>query len=127
MNWLQHRSWADVPALQHAWRVAVPFPHLVIDDLLTDDDLAALLEILDEEPVEFATTDIYAFDATAVVPATAAFAALRDHFAASLAPTLSLLASTPVQRADMRAYAYRPGHFLLPHTDYQPEQQRVLA
>ena len=127
MNWLQHSRWADVTALQHTWRTAAPFPHIIIDDLLTDDDLAALLEILDEEPVEFATTDIYAFDATAVAPTTPAFAALRDQFAASLAPTLSLLASTSVRRADMRAYAYRPGHYLLPHTDHQPDQQRVLA
>ncbi|HPH69058.1 MAG TPA: 2OG-Fe(II) oxygenase [Kofleriaceae bacterium] len=127
MNWLQHRIWADQHALQQTWRAATPFPHLIIDDLLSDHDLATLVEILDEEPVEFATTDIYAFDATAVVPATSAFAALREQFGASLAPTLSLLTSTTVQRADMRAYAYRPGHYLLPHTDYQPEQQRVLA
>ena len=27
----------------------------------------------------------------------------------------------------MRAYAYRPGHYLLPHSDHQHGLQRVLA
>jgi Rps23 Pro-64 3,4-dihydroxylase Tpa1-like proline 4-hydroxylase len=32
-----------------------------------------------------------------------------------------------VRTVDMRAYAYRPGHYLLPHTDHQDGLARVLA
>ncbi len=33
----------------------------------------------------------------------------------------------PLTRADLRAYAYRPGDHLLPHTDHQQRLGRVIA
>lgn len=125
--WQLGSIWEDERALARAWRDALPFPHLVIDGLLPEAGLAELLALLEEEAVEHYQADIYAFDATAPEPKTAAFRALRDTFAGALAGPLSRIASRKVTHVDMRAYAYRPGHFLLPHTDHQTGVGRALA
>lgn len=89
--------------------------------------LPALLEILDEEGVEPYAGDLFAFDATAPEPKTAELRAVRAAFGAALAGPLSRITGKPVARADLRAYAYRVGHYLLPHTDHQDGLARVLA
>ncbi|HLL25411.1 MAG TPA: 2OG-Fe(II) oxygenase, partial [Kofleriaceae bacterium] len=71
--------------------------------------------------------EIALFDASAPAPVSPDFVALRDAFAAGLAPVLSRVTGKRVSRVDMRAYAYRPGHYLLPHTDHQEGLARVLA
>jgi prolyl 3-hydroxylase /prolyl 3,4-dihydroxylase len=118
---------SDEAALIAAWQAARPFAHIVIDDFVDDARLHELFAILEEEAVERNEADLYTFDATAREPQTAEFRALRDAFAGALAPRLSRITGRTVQRADMRAYAYRPGHFLLPHTDHQDGLERVLA
>ena len=40
---------------------------------------------------------------------------------------LSRITAKSVRRADMRAYAYRAGHYLLPHSDHQQGVGRALA
>jgi Rps23 Pro-64 3,4-dihydroxylase Tpa1-like proline 4-hydroxylase len=40
---------------------------------------------------------------------------------------LSAVTGKTVMRADMRAYAYRAGHYLLPHNDHQEGVGRVFA
>jgi len=117
----------DEDALAAAWRAAEPFPHLVVDDFVADAALPALMAILEEEPVERYEADLYAFDATAPEPQTAELRELRATFAATLAPVLSRITGKPVQRADLRAYAYRAGHYLLPHPDHQDGLERRLA
>jgi Rps23 Pro-64 3,4-dihydroxylase Tpa1-like proline 4-hydroxylase len=125
--WRLGPTWNDERGLAATWRAAHPFPHLVIDDFVPSEALAELLAILDEEPVSHHESDIFAFDATAPEPTTAELRELRDRFAATLAPALSRITGTAVSRVDMRAYAYRPGHYLLPHSDHQDELQRILA
>jgi len=113
--------------LARAWRAATPFPHVVIDDVLDRSDLDGLMAILDDEPVELAASDIFMFEATAPEPVTAAFRAVREQFARDLAPVFSRIGGREVTRVDMRAYAYRPGHYLLPHTDNGDGLGRVYA
>lgn len=108
------------------WQVD-PFRYVVFDDVVDAGGLEEIMAILDEEPVSFYTSDIFAFDATAPEPTTAEFRTLREAFASELAPIMTALCGKPVSRVDMRAYAYRPGHFLLPHTDHQDGLERVLA
>ena len=115
------------PGLAAAWRAATPFPHLVIDDVVPAEMIPELFTILDEEPVNRYESDIFAFEATEPEPTTAELRALRDNFASTLAPALSRITGTPVTRVDMRAYAYRPGHYLLPHSDHQDGLQRMIA
>jgi Rps23 Pro-64 3,4-dihydroxylase Tpa1-like proline 4-hydroxylase len=119
------------------WRIDVaagwqadPFRHAVFDGVLAEPDLERLMAILDEEPVEHVENDIYSFDATAPEPTTEAFRDLRETFARELAPAMTQMlapGASGVSRVDMRAYAYRPGDYLLPHTDCQDGLGRVLA
>lgn len=125
--WRPGSAWDDDDALARAWRDARPFPHLVFDDVVAADRLDALLAILEDEPVDPYEGDLFAFEATAVVPRTAAFAALGDDFAAAFAPKLARITARTVARVDLRAYAYRPGHYLLPHADHQDGLGRALA
>lgn len=117
--------WPDEEAAARAWAAALPFSHLIADDFVADPD--ALLAILDDEPVERYEGEIALFDASAPEPTTPAFAEVRDAFAATLAPALSRITGKPVRRVDMRAYAYRPGNYLLPHTDHRDGLHRALA
>ena len=125
--WRLSPAWNDETSLAATWRAALPFPHLVFDDFAPTESLAELLAILDEEPVNRVESDIFSFEATSPEPTTAEFRALRDQFAATLAPALSRITGTAVTRVEMRAYAYRPGHYLLPHSDHQVGLHRMLA
>jgi hypothetical protein len=125
--WRLGPTWEDEERLARAWRAATPFPHLVIDDFVPPDLLPELLAVVDEEPVSDYRGDIFAFEATAPEPRTDTFRDLRGAFADALAAPLRRITGKAVQRADMRAYAYRAGHHLLPHTDHQEGVGRVLA
>ncbi|HUS28094.1 MAG TPA: 2OG-Fe(II) oxygenase [Kofleriaceae bacterium] len=110
------------------WRVPTaletePFRHLIIDDACERPD--DLLAIVDDEGVEPYEGDIFRFEAT--TPESRGLHSIREQFAAELAPALSRLTGRTVRRVDMRAYAYRPGHYLLPHTDHREGLERVLA
>ena len=115
----------DEAALAAQWSTATPFPHVVIDDFARDPD--ALLAVLEEEAVERYEGEIALFDASAPEPVTEDFRAIRAAFASALAAPLSRITGKTVRTVDMRAYAYRPGHYLLPHTDHQDGLARVLA
>jgi Rps23 Pro-64 3,4-dihydroxylase Tpa1-like proline 4-hydroxylase len=125
--WTLGAAWQDERALAEAWLRARPFPHLVFDDLVAKDELTELFAVLDEEAVDAYEGDIFRFEASPPEPATAEFRAVRDGFASALAPRLTRITGKAVSRVDMRAYAYRPGHFLLPHSDHQEGLVRALA
>lgn len=118
---------ATIEDLSASWRSAGPFPHLVCDDLVPPDALDALMTVLDEEPVDPYEGDLFAFDASAPEPRTDELRATRDALTTSLAPILSRITGKAVTRADLRAFAYREGHYLLPHTDHQHGLARALA
>ena len=118
---------SDEAALAAAWHAADPFPHLVVDDVVDPARLPELMAILEDEPVERYVADLYTFDATAPEPETAAFAELRAELARVLAPALARVTGKQVARADLRAYAYRAGDYLLPHADHQDQLARRLA
>jgi Rps23 Pro-64 3,4-dihydroxylase Tpa1-like proline 4-hydroxylase len=123
--WNLGTTWTDEHALAEAWHRAEPFAHLVFDDFATD--VSQLFAVLDEESVERYEGDLFKFEASAPEPATPELRQLRDDFAAALAPRLSRITGKSVTRVDMRAYAYRPGHYLLPHTDHRDGLTRALA
>jgi 2OG-Fe(II) oxygenase superfamily len=125
--WHLGPAWQDEHELARRWRAARPFPHLVFDDFVPEAALPEMLAVLEDEPVEHYEGDIFAFDASAAEPATPALRALRASFASALIPPLSRIADRPLRRVDMRAYAYRAGHYLLPHTDHQDDLARAVA
>jgi len=125
--WRLGAAWQDEAQLACAWRAALPFPHLVFDDFVPAERLPELLATLDDEPVERYEGDIFAFDASAPEPTTPELAELRASFARTLVPPLSRITGRVIRRVDMRTYAYRPGHYLLPHCDHQDGLERELA
>lgn len=125
--WRLAPVWNDEAQLARAWRAGLPFPHLVFDDFVPAEALPALLAILEEEPVERYEGDIFVFEASAREPTTPELRSLRDSFASLLVPPLSRITGRPLRRADMRAYAYRVGHYLLPHSDHQEDLRRAIA
>lgn len=114
----------DEADARRQWASAQPFAHAIVDDAALDP--GALLAVLEDEAVERYEGEIALFDASAVEPAES-LARVRDAFAAAYAPAFSRITGKPVARVDMRAYAYHPGHYLLPHTDHQDGLARVLA
>lgn len=125
--WRLGPAWQDEEKLARAWREASPFSHLIVDDLVAEDALPELLALVDEEPVSDYRGDIFRFEATSPEPRTDGFRELRDGFARALVGPLGRITGKAIGRADMRAYAYRAGHHLLPHTDHQENVGRVLA
>jgi Rps23 Pro-64 3,4-dihydroxylase Tpa1-like proline 4-hydroxylase len=116
--WTLGPAWRDEAALARAWRIARPFPHLVIENLVPD---GPLMDLLDDEGVLRQEGDIFAFEASR------ALADLSAAFGAALCEPLARITGKPVARAELRAYAYRPGHYLLPHTDHQDGLPRLIA
>ena len=108
-----------------AWTSSAPFPHLVIDDAARDP--AALLELLEEEAVARYEGDLFTFEASSPEPRSDELKQVRAEFGAAYCGSLSRITGHAVSRIDMRAYAYRPGHYLLPHTDHQDGLSRRLA
>lgn len=125
--WRPGPIWDDEDALTRRFRSATPFRHLVLDDFVDPIELDALLATVDDEPIEEHEADIFRFEASRPEPRTEALRALRDGFAKTYAAPLSRISGRDVQRCDMRAYAYRAGHYLLPHSDHQGGVGRVLA
>lgn len=125
--WRLGPGWEDEAKLARAWLEAKPFPHLVFDDLITPASLTSLLHVIADEPVEDRRAEIYAFEASSPEPQTAELRGIRDAFAKSYAPVLARVTGKELRTVDMRAYAYRAGHYLLPHSDHQLGVGRALA
>lgn len=109
---------SDERALAAAWRAAQPFPHVILDDFVP---ATPILELLDDEAVERQEGDIFSFEASGDLRA------LGASFGEALAAPFARITGKPVTRAELRAYAYRPGHYLLPHSDHQDGLARLLA
>lgn len=124
--WQPGPAW-DEERLAAAWRDARPFRHVIVDDLLPAARLPGLIEMLEEEPVTAYEADIFAFEASAPEPVSDELRGLRAELAAVLGPALSRITGREVRSVDMRAFAYRVGHYLLPHSDHQDGLGRVLA
>jgi Rps23 Pro-64 3,4-dihydroxylase Tpa1-like proline 4-hydroxylase len=121
--WQLPAAWRDETAIAAAWRAAKPFSHVVVDDFASRDQLDHVFAVLDDEHVARYEADLFAFEATAP----GALRELGAAFAAALAPALSRITGKAVESADMRAFAYRAGNYLLPHSDHQDGLERRLA
>ena len=117
----------DEARLAASWRSAEPFPHVIVDDFVPAARLNELLAILEDEAVDRYEGDIFRFEASPPEPTSQGLRELRNAFAAALAEPLSRVTGKPVTRVDMRAFAYRPGHYLLPHSDHREGLARALA
>jgi Rps23 Pro-64 3,4-dihydroxylase Tpa1-like proline 4-hydroxylase len=125
--WRLGPSWDDDDAIARRWRAADPFPHVILDDVVAPAAMSELLATLDDQAVLPYEGDLFAFEATAPGRVSADFERIRMAFAACFCAPLARMAGTTITRVEMRAYAYRVGHYLLPHSDHQADLGRALA
>jgi Rps23 Pro-64 3,4-dihydroxylase Tpa1-like proline 4-hydroxylase len=118
----------DVPALAAAWRTAQPFPHVVIDGMMSEAAVVALRDALAREPHAVERSEIvdcYASAAELVDPELAAFAAsLR---APAVLDAVHAITGKRVRTVEVRCYCYVTGGYLLPHTDGMHSIGRKIA
>ena len=118
----------DLAALARLWRCGRPFPHVVIDDLVSSSELSSLCAAFDEEPASEIRDDIFQMMASARSPESAPF----KRFATALErpevlAAVRAITALGVHRVDARAFAYLPGHYLLPHADLDAGRKRLVA
>ncbi len=119
-------DWArwDVPALAAAWRAALPFPHVVVDELVAPARVDDLCAAIAREPHWPNRGDFYEMMASSDPPAHETLRA----FAADLARApIAALTGKPVGRLEWRSYVYLPGAYLLPHSDCRADMRRAIA
>jgi Rps23 Pro-64 3,4-dihydroxylase Tpa1-like proline 4-hydroxylase len=118
----------DVPALAEAWRRARPFPHVVIDGMVSDADLGVLREAIGREPhtaEHSEIVDCYASAPQLVEPDLAAFA--RAMATPEVLAAVGAITGKRVSTVEVRSYYYITGGYLLPHTDGMRSIGRQLA
>jgi hypothetical protein len=118
----------DLADLAAKWRDAKPFSHVIVDGLLPADRVDAMVQAAGSEPFFPNRGEIYEFfgsEQPVHEPDLAAFAeALGSPAGLAAVGTISGLG---LDRAEARAYVYKPGHYLLPHLDHQQTLQRKVA
>lgn len=119
----------DLAALERSWRSAAPFPHVVIEDLCPPARAQAITDDLGEEPCALVHDQIFElYASTPSVLEGKALATFRDELGtAPVRAALHAITGVAVSRLDMRAFAYHRGHYLLPHTDRDTEDDRGRA
>ena len=118
----------DVPALARAWRAAQPFPHVVIDGMVSDAALVALRDAIAREPHAIERSelvDCYASAEELVDPDLAAFAAAMR--APAVLDAVHTITGKRVSTVEVRSYCYVTGGYLLPHTDGMRSAGRQIA
>jgi hypothetical protein len=119
----------DIPALAAQWRGARPFSHVVIDNFLSRDALAAVTAAVTREPYTLEIGEISEGLMSAsppVDPTLRAFAAAVGG--ADALHAVRAITGKPVSSfGRIRSYLYQPGHFLLPHVDDPYEEGRLVA
>lgn len=111
-------------ALAREFEAALPFRHLVIDELLDPASFAALREAFRAEPMMRLDDEIYSHLRGAEPPL---HPALREFLAALPLGDIARICGRPLSRLDGCAYAYGEGDYLLPHTDHQAALGRAIA
>lgn len=118
----------DLEALAATYLAAKPFPHVVIDDLVTPDTLQALCNAVAQEPHWPNVGEIYSFmgsGATFVQPVLREFHA--ELGTSRILQAIHTITGRPVTQCDLRSYVYVAGSYLLPHADSQASLRRMVA
>ena len=118
----------DLARLRAQWLSARPFPHLVLDGLLPEDELPALSTAFAREPLLLQADEHFCYRGGAQPPEEPLLRALALSLRApGVLAAVSAIAGREVRGADARAYAYPRGCYLLPHSDCRPDEDRVVA
>ena len=114
--------------LASRYRAASPFPHVAIDDFVEPTFLPDLRAAFDEEPASRLEDEIFAVMASGAPPEEPAFRAFHERLQTpEVLAAIGAIAGEPLAGAEVRAYAYLPGHYLLPHADRDLGGRRRVA
>jgi len=118
----------DIAGLAASYSRAAPYSHVVIDDFADETFRRELVAAFDEEPADNLQDEIFDVMASGSPPVSRAFQQFREH-ARSTAVQGAIEAITGERTRDIevRAYAYLPGHYLLPHADRDAGGRRRIA
>jgi Rps23 Pro-64 3,4-dihydroxylase Tpa1-like proline 4-hydroxylase len=101
---------------------------VVIDGLVPESDLARLAQALRKEPLFPQEDEHHAFRGGVEPPQQPLLRALWEELNEAPALTaISALCGRTVRAANARVYAYRRGHYLLPHNDCRAGEARRVA
>jgi Rps23 Pro-64 3,4-dihydroxylase Tpa1-like proline 4-hydroxylase len=110
------------------FRAATPFPHVAIDGFARAECLDDLASAFEEEPAEEIHDEIFAMMASSKRLEHETFRAFAAELGGrEVLEAVSAIAEARVSRVELRAYAYLPGHYLLPHADHQSAVGRAVA
>ncbi len=116
------------PSLALDWAESAPFPHIILDDFLRAGQSKVLFDALCEEALVDMRDEIYECEATAVALTHPTLRAFHDELTSdAVRARLRVLTGKELTRADCRGFVYRPGHYLLPHSDHQEAVGRAVA
>jgi Rps23 Pro-64 3,4-dihydroxylase Tpa1-like proline 4-hydroxylase len=117
----------DAGALANAWRAGRPFPHVIVDDLVSPQTLQALLVAVAGEPHWPNRSELYEMMASGVPaqPALQAFASALGS--AETRTIIEAITGRRTARVEVRSYVYLAGSYLLPHSDWKPGIDRQVA
>jgi len=122
---IQLSRW-DLPSLRASFEGARPFPHVVLDALISDEALGQLAQAVAAEPHWPNRGELFEMMASAESvqhPTLRAFeASLGENLGA-----IEAITGRKVGRVDLRSYVYLPGSYLLPHSDCQEREGRLVA
>jgi hypothetical protein len=107
---------------------AAPFPHVLIDDFADEGFRKELAAAFDEESADNLQDEIFDVMASGSPPVSPAF--LRFRELARSPEVLHAVEAVTGERTrdiEVRAYAYLPGHYLLPHADRDAGGRRRVA
>lgn len=114
--------------LSRAYHAAVPFPHVAIDGFVADAAWQELRAAFDDEPADNLQDEIFDVMASRSPPEHPAMRALHERLqSAPVLEAIRTITEQPVERAELRAYAYLAGHYLLPHADRDGGGKRRVA
>ena len=118
----------DVDALAKRWAAALPFPHLVFDDLLAPGEVASVRTAFAGEPHHPVGGEVYEFFTSGDPPQQPALLDfLRSLSAGEAGDKLRRITGKALPHLEGRGYVYGEGHYLLPHADYRAGLRRELA
>ena len=118
--------WPSLKKLPREFARARPFPHVVIDAVLSREDHARLVADFDREPQVLVEDEIYLHLRSSEPPAQPSLRAFATALAEECS-VISTICGVSVTRADGAAYVYLPGHYLLPHSDSRRSEGRAIA
>jgi len=114
--------------LAASYKGAAPWPHVMIDDFALEAFRDELVAAFDDEPAENLQDDIFDVMASGPSPSAPAFVQFRERIsAADMLDAVFTMTGERVRGVEVRAYAYLPGHYLLPHADRDAGGRRRIA